>query len=287
MQFRRSGIPDPNALEIPREIQPISFAKRSPLKRLNSLLTHIWNLYPKAYSEYTRNLQHQYDSLVNRDIIAEKSIDISKITVEFDHLRENPNLASSSLNYFLQVLQPPEDTDLVCDAIEVTQRNQLRSVLCPKYQNILVLAETIGREDAIEVYKTYHDNFARGGQSSQANQCETLEDFAARWNPESAKANPGLIRVISNVVDGKLYLRKDNCLWNDAIQDLEDSELKYYICCYGDFNAPRQANSNFVLTMERTIIEGYPFCDSVFHDLRINNNLAHPSEEFFFNMNPD
>ena len=86
------------------------------------------------------------------------------------------------------------------------------------------------------------------------------------------------------MVDGKLYLRKNNCLWNDAIQDFEDSEVKYYVCCYGDFDAPRRANKNFVLTMERTIIEGHPYCDSVFHDTRVNKDLSHPSEEFFDKM---
>ena len=72
---------------------------------------------------------------------------------------------------------------------------------------------------------------------------------------------------------------------NDAISDLQDSEVKYYICCYGDFEGARQSNRHFVLTMERTIIEGYPYCDSVFHDTRIDDNLAHPSEELFEMIN--
>lgn len=285
MKFRMSGIPEPNALEIPRKIQPISFAKRSPLTRLNLLLNHIKKSNPKIYSEYVLNLQVKYDNLARLDIIAGKNIDISSHIAEFDQLKVHPSLASSNLNYFLQVLQLPDSVDLENDTVEVSQRNQLRSVLCPKYQNLLVLTETMDRKDAIEIYKIYHDEFAGDGQSSQKNQYETLEEFAARWNPESDKANPGLIRILSEVVDGKLYLRKDNCLWNDAIADLEDSEVKYYVCCYGDFDAPRRANRNFVLTMERTIIEGHSYCDSVFHDTRINKNLSHPSEEFFDKMN--
>ena len=52
---------------------------------------------------------------------------------------------------------------------------------------------------------------------------------------------------------------------NDAISDLEDIEVKYHICCFGDFYAAERANRHFILTMERTIREGYPYCDSVFH----------------------
>ncbi|MHA2374237.1 MAG: L-2-amino-thiazoline-4-carboxylic acid hydrolase, partial [Candidatus Thorarchaeota archaeon] len=194
---------------------------------------------------------------------------------------------SSNLNYYLQVLQPPESTDWMNDTVEVTHRNQLRAVLCPKYQNVRVLTETMDRGEAIELYKKYHDEFMREGRSTSENEYETLDDFAARWKQDSDEQNRGLIRVISEVKDGKLYLRKDTCLWNDAIEDLEDQELKYVVCCYGDFESPRLANKHFVLTMERTIIEGHTFCDSVFHDTRISKDLTHPSEDFFVSMEPE
>ncbi|MHA1906027.1 MAG: hypothetical protein ACW98Y_01930 [Candidatus Thorarchaeota archaeon] len=287
MKFRRSGVPHQDALGIMGEVQPLNFAKRSPWKRLNSLLTHIRKSRPDIMSEYIANLHEKYDELARLNWIAERSFDISTHIAEFDQLRAYPSLAISNLNYYLQMLQPPKSADWRNDAVEVPQRNQLRAVLGPKYQNLLVLTETIDRKEAIELYKVYHDEFAREGRSSQDDQYQTLEEFAARWNPESDKENPGLIRIISEVVDGKLYLRKDNCLWNDAISDLDDSEVKYYVCCYGDFDAPRRANRNFVLTMERTIIEGHPFCDSVFHDTRINKDLSHPSDAFFARMAPE
>jgi hypothetical protein len=287
MKFRSIGIHDPNALELPRKVQPMELARHSPLKRLNLLLGLINKHRPDILSEFAANLQQRYEDLANHNSVEGRSIDVSSLIVEFEHLKAFPNLASSNLNYYLQALQPPESTDWKNDTVEVPQRNQLRAVLCPKYQNVRVLTETIDRGEAIELYKMYHDEFMREGRSSSEDKYETLDDFAARWKQENDEQNRGLIRVISEVKDGKLYLRKDTCLWSDAIEDLEDQELKYYVCCYGDFESPRLANKHFVLTMERTIIEGHPFCDSVFHDTRISKDLSHPSDEFFASMEPD
>lgn len=287
MKFRVNGVHDPNALEILREVHPLEFAKRSPLNRLNFLLRLIQKYIPESFDPYVTNLQQRYESLINSNLVEERAIDTTSLVAEYDILKAYPTLVSSNLNYFLHELQPPPSTDWSNERVEVSQRNQLRAFLCPKYQNILVLTETIDRKDAIELYKMYHDEFMRYVKTQQGRQFETLEDMAKQWNQEEAKQNPGLIRIISDVEDGKLFLRKDTCVWNDAIADLDDVELKYYICCYGDFESARLLNKHFVMTMEHTIVEGHPYCDCVFHDTRINSDLSHPSDEFFASITPE
>jgi hypothetical protein len=284
MKFRRSGNNDPNALESLQEMQPLGFAKQSPWKRLDTLLGLIRKEKPSVISEFVDNLQQKYDSLVSTRI--EHSIDIPAQLEEFEHLSNYPELAASNLNYFFSILQHPENIDYKTATIEVTLRTQLRSVLCPKYQNLLTLTQTIDRGEAIELYKQYHDELMRSGRASDEDRYQDLDEFAGRWNQEGAMKSP-YIRIHSEVMNGKLYLRKDNCLWNDAINDLGDSELKYYICCYQDFESARLANRHFILTMERTIIKGHPFCDSVFHDTRIEDDLTHPPNEFFASMEPE
>ncbi len=265
----------------------MDLAKQSPWKRLDSLLRQIRNFDPRVLQSYTKNLQVRYDELSKNNVVVEKSIDVPTLLSDFENLREFPKLGASNLNYFLQVLDPSMDVDLIRDTIEVPQRNQIRAVLLPKYQNLLILTETIARDEAIEIYKTYHDELMRAGRSSQKDRFQTLKEYAERWINSNPNENRGLVRIISEPYKGKVYLRKDTCLWNEAIQDLEDNELKYYVCCYQDFESARLANRSFVLTMERTIVKGHPFCDSVFHDTRIDDELIHPSEEFFSSMNPE
>ena len=114
-----------------------------------------------------------------------------------------------------------------------------------------------------------------------------LVELAEMWLQEDTINSPGLIRIVSDVKDGKLYLRKDTCLWNDAIADLEDQELRYVVCCYGDYEAIKRNNRNFVMTMKHTIIEGHPYCDCVIHDTRITADLTHPPDDFFSSMIPE
>lgn len=287
VKFRISGIPDPDALELKRKEQPIGFAKRSPLRRLNFLLGLIKKHHPEDLANYVSNLQRRYEGLVESNLVEERDIDISTLIAEFDLLMDFPGLALSNLNYFLQTLQPPESADWTNDTIEVPQRSQLRALLCPKYQNLLVLTETIDRGEAIELYKIYHDEFVRSVSSTHEDRYETLEELSARWTNEDTIGNHGLIRVISDVKDGKIFLRKDTCLWDDALEDLEDQKLKYYVCCYGDFDAIKRDNKHFVLTMKHTIIEGHPYCDCVIHDTRIDSDLSHPSDEFFARIVPE
>ncbi|MHA1902602.1 MAG: L-2-amino-thiazoline-4-carboxylic acid hydrolase [Candidatus Thorarchaeota archaeon] len=284
MKFRKHGVPDPTALDLMREVQPMEFAKRSPLRRLDYLLGIIKKNKPKALTNFVINLQQRYEDLVEKDLVKKKAIDISSLIANFDLLKEFPKLASSNLNYYLHVLQPPEDADWDNETLEVSQRNELRAFLCPKYQNLLALTKTIDREEAIELYKIYHDKLMIEIKSQQEDRFESLQELATQWNEEDAKKNPGLVRVISNVEDGKLFLRKDTCLWNDALEDLEDLELKYYVCCYGDYQSIKHVNKHFVMTMAHTIVEGHAYCDCVFHDTRINKEINHPPKEFFENI---
>ncbi|MHA2190870.1 MAG: hypothetical protein ACXAAP_11595, partial [Candidatus Thorarchaeota archaeon] len=157
MNFRQHGIPDPSALELMREVQPMEFAKRSPLRRLDYLLGIIEEFKPEDLSKYVANLQHRYEELAEKNLVKERAIDIASLIADFDILKEFPKLASSNLNYYLHVLQPPESANWDNDIVEVTQRNQLRGLLCPKYQNLLAMTETLDREEAIDIYKLYHD----------------------------------------------------------------------------------------------------------------------------------
>ncbi len=70
------------------------------------------------------------------------------------------------------------------------------------------------------------------------------------------------------------------------MKQLPDQELKYYVCCYGDYEYARSYGENIVLTMEHTIAEGAPYCSRVLHDTRVDWKLEHPPKEFWDNFNP-
>ena len=70
----------------------------------------------------------------------------------------------------------------------------------------------------------------------------------------------------------------------DAITDFEDTEVKYHICCYGDYQGIKTLNPAFVLTMEHTIAEGDRYCSRIVHDPRVDWDLRHLPQSFWDEM---
>ena len=85
--------------------------------------------------------------------------------------------------------------------------------------------------------------------------------------------------------NGKYFYMNENCLWVEALPDIEDRELLYLICCYGDYqNAQRFYDQRIILTMEHTIAQGDLYCSRVLHDTHEDWDLRHPKNEFWDNL---
>jgi hypothetical protein len=94
--------------------------------------------------------------------------------------------------------------------------------------------------------------------------------------------------VHAMIADGKYALRNDNCVFLTAIgDDLPDTELKYYVCCYGDYENFKIHHDSVILTMEHTIAQGDPYCSRVMHDTRVDWDLRHPPKSFWDSMESD
>ena len=287
MQFEKYGKLVSNALdEIENEIQSICKYLESQLKRLSSLLMFIKQKKPSNYSKILLNFENKYNSLVNNRKLSSK-LNISIILNQFENLVSYPKLVSDFLDFILQELDLSDDNSWVNKKIVVKHRNYLRGFLLPRYYNLEVLIESIGRDESIKLYKYFVSQYIKNNSSPTRKIFETVDEFREYFIMDKKKITLGTIGILSEIENGKFYFRKDNCLWADALLDLPDKEIKYLVCCYGDFqSAVSRSKGNFVLTMKQTIIEGDPFCDCIYHDTNINWDLAHPVREFWENIKP-
>ncbi len=287
MKFQAYGKPIPDLLDKEVELQPLDFAQKSPLKRLNYLLGLIKEKEPNRFADYVTNLKLKLKSLIKEDIISKKKINIDELLSNFDVLKKHPELAKISLNYFLQILQVSEKDDWVNEKVKIPNRNYLRSFLIPKYYNLQALSETIGREEAFQLYKVYVTKFIIENVSPNRKIFDTMEAFKEHFEKDKKEVTIGWYGLLSEVKDGKFFFRKDNCPWAEVLMDLPDKEIKYLICCYGDFQAAvTRSNDCFVLTMKHTVVEGDPYCDCIYHDTSIDWDLTHPPKEFWDNLEP-
>ncbi|NPE08971.1 MAG: hypothetical protein GNW80_11875 [Asgard group archaeon] len=283
MKFQKYGKLIPKILDKEVEIQPIDFALKSPIKRLNYLLGLIKEKNPGVFSKYVKNLEMKYQSLVSEDILSDIDFNLEEYLTDFDILKEYLELAKYNLIYFLQILQLSKNDDWIKEEVKVLQKNYLRSFLIPKYYNLQTLTETISRIEAIQLYKINVTKFINDNLSPNRKTFDSMVEFKEYFERDKKEITIGWIGILSEVENGKFYFRKDNCLWAEALTDLPDNELKYMVCCYGDFQAAatRGSNSNFILTMEQTIVEGDPYCDCIYHDTNIDWDSTHPPKEFW------
>ncbi len=285
MKFQKYGKEIPNLLDKEVELQPIDFAQKSPFKRLNYLLGLIKEKESSSFKDYINNLKLKLKSLIEEDFVTEKNLNIVELLTNFDILKEHPELAKNSLNYFLQMLHVSEKDDWVNEKVKILNKNYLRSFLIPKYYNLLVLAETIGREEAFQLYKFYVTKFINDNLSPNRKIFDTMEAFKDHFEKDKKEVTIGWYGLLSEVKNGKFFFRKDNCPWAEALMDLPDTEIKYLICCYGDFQAATtRSNDSFVLTMKHTVVEGDPYCDCIYHDTSVDWDLTHPPKEFWDNI---
>ena len=287
MKFQKYGKLIPNLLDKEVEIQPIDFAQKSPIKRLNYLLGLIKEKEPSNFSKYIENLELKFKTLITKDILSEKDLNIDELLTDFDILKEYPELAKNSLTYFLQILQLSEKDDWIKEEVKVLNKNYLRSFLIPKYYHLQTLSETIGRIEAVQLYKFYVTKFINDNLSPKRKIFDTMEAFKEHFEKDKKEITIGWYGLLSEVENGKFFFRKDNCPWAEVLVDLPDKEIKYIVCCYGDFQAAlTRSNESFILTMKHTVVEGAPYCDCIIHDTSIDWDLTHPSSEFWDNLKP-
>jgi hypothetical protein len=273
MKFQKLGKVNPN---MKNEIKPMEFAHTAVFKRLDYLLGYLLDRDPKLQREFVARLTHKLKASVK-----EKGVLDASLLDEYSHLKEQLELAELHLGFSLQLLQISGQQVQEAASVEVPGRNYFRGFLVPRYYQALVLSEIIGKDQAIHLFKAFIDQYTSslGSLIEKFDDLETMQASHIEWHQENPET--GWIVTLSDVEDGRYLARNDNCPWIEALDDLEDVELVYLVCCYGDFQYATMHNEHFVITRRFTIAEGDPCCDKVFHDKRIVSEVKHPGREFF------
>ncbi|MGD9381771.1 MAG: L-2-amino-thiazoline-4-carboxylic acid hydrolase [Candidatus Thorarchaeota archaeon] len=283
MKFVKTGEYRPDALERLVEINPLEETQKR-LKRMNYLLGFVRERKPEVLQDYVNNLLVKYQSLSKDTQMKSHPFNLDELVSDNPNLKEHLELTKAVLNYYVQILQLPEDANP--EKSEVVNKNYLQSFLHPAYYNLLVLTETLDRAEAITLYKKFVTHYIIDRRNPDRDTYDNLETaFAEAIKPKDVPSEWVIVRGM--IGDGKYAYRNDNCLWVDAIEDLSDSELKYYVCCYGDYESAKIYHDSVILTMEHTIAQGDPYCSRVLHDTRVDWNLKHPPKDFWDDIKTD
>ena len=291
MEVIRLGEFNPKVLEKKVSIQPLDCLLNvannrvnnfACLKRLDYLLEFLEKKYPEKQQEYADNLTKKMQQLLKNEL----TIEIQDILKEKEHLTNYPKLVKATLIFNFQLLKLPKKSKWREETTIVKQGDYIRSYLIPNYYFLETLIETLGKEQAISLFKKYISSFLDREASKQSNNFTTLTDTFNRVK-QSAGSSSDWVMVVGLLSESKYIFRNDNCLWIDALKDLPNNEIKYFICCYGDYQiAHSNSNNHAILTMEHTIAQGDSYCSRVKHDTRLDWDLEHPKKEIFDNLWP-
>lgn len=284
MKFVRTGKYRQDTMERLVEINSLDELQKR-FKRMDYYLGFIQKLIPEVFTQYVNNLIAKYQNLLDDERTKAKPPDLDDIVSQNPHMKEHPELARLVLNYILQILQLPAQNRL--GKIKAVNRAYFQSWSHHNYNNLVVLTETIGREEAIALYKRF---VTRHSMENRDPKRETIDDlehlFTKRTEPKEVPSDWEIVHTM--IGDGKYAFRNNNCVFLTAIgDDLHDTELKYYVCCYGDYENFKVHHDSVILTMEHTIAQGDPYCSRVLHDTRVDWDLRHPPKSFWDSMEPE
>ena len=283
MRFIKTGEYKEDVLERLVEINSLK-ELQNRFKRMNYFLGFFKEQIPDIFPQYVDNLTASYQNLLDDKRIKTNPPDLDILVSENSHMKEHLELARLVLNYILQVLQLPSEKPL--GKTKAINRAYYQSWSHHNYNNLVVLTETIGRAEAIALYKRFVTNYIVENRNPNRETYENVEAlFAKRTAPQTALSD--WVMVHTMLEDGKYAYRMDNCIFIQAQEDLPDSELKYYISCYGDYEKAKNFHDSFIMTMEHTIAKGDPYCSRLFHDTRVDWDLRHPPKSFWDSMKAD
>ncbi len=287
MKFTQTGTFKENYLKEVVDFKPMENIEIMFLDKLDYFIGFIGKEKPEIITDYINNLIRKYRGLVEEDFVIKVSGEIEKIISKYKNLKQYPDLNKAALNYFIHLLQLKDTNAWEMAQVQISRKALIQAWVYHTYYFLETLTETIDRKEAMKLFKRYITQYYMEHPPPGRDKFVSLEKrLGDRLSGDTTSSEWVLVHTM--LEDGKYAFKNKNCpTLVDTMKDIPDVELKYLVCCYGDYAKFRATtNDHIILTMEHTLMEGNPFCSRVMHDTRIDYDLRHPPKEFWDNFEP-
>ncbi|NHJ49067.1 MAG: hypothetical protein FK733_14870, partial [Asgard group archaeon] len=204
------------------KIKPMEFFDNSVYKRLDFLLGFIKKKNEKIFKDYVNQLIVDFQSLSEFSSIGEYTI---SNLANYKNINSNKKLAQLHGDLLRQILGISKEQANSDNEIEVPSRIYWRAVILTKIYQLVSLVNTIGRKDAIELFKKYLDQYYVHIKST-FKYYETLDElYKEHLEDAKTSTNNEFSVTYSSVENGVYIIRNDNCPAVEALDDFEDKEL--------------------------------------------------------------
>ncbi|MHA1125208.1 MAG: hypothetical protein ACTSO7_04365 [Candidatus Heimdallarchaeota archaeon] len=280
MKFEKLGKEREN---VTIKIGPFDFGNSNIIKSLDNTLDYIKENKPEILQEYLTILSEKLQKLTNQDFFNDESGKLTEHIKQFSNLSGQNDLLQLLLSYFIKMLGVSEEEFWENKKQEFLDWNFFRSVRDLQLVKIKALVEILGNEEAIEFYKGITERYLVAYDQNQKDWYKDLEEMRFHHSKFIKDNTLGRVRLISEVKNGR-YI--EICLTCDKVRNYqneihEEGELLDVTGCYCHHGLAKLWNTNFKLSLNKTLAKGDPYCTYVYHDTRIAEKIEEPSKEFF------
>ncbi len=196
---------------------------------------------------------------------------------EFSVLNVYSELQEKIVNAIWKLMNIPSDMLIEEQDTKINVKDYLRSRLFISFKLVQSLETIMSHDDAIDYFQAFINQNTR----KERDPTKYLKELADIDTGEFQQMYQSHNFVEFKIHSGKQGTKVTKCKWYEVMKDLNEPDISYAVCCHYDFEATKNMNSNFVLTRKKTIMQGEDYCDFCYHDIRIENAVEHPPEEFW------
>ncbi|MFX0051539.1 MAG: L-2-amino-thiazoline-4-carboxylic acid hydrolase, partial [Candidatus Hermodarchaeota archaeon] len=243
------------------------------ISKFELFLKKVTQRFPKKIDKYLRNLDNELARAIKIQSDIEIEGDYPILSTYPGLLQKCKNVLLSYMNYENYQSQPLEEK-ITIKFSDFIRSDGLAVGGFFSYTVVGSLKSIMSREEALTFWKKFSDEWISTSKTPEM-EVETL-------NEHFQKANQRLKEIKTHnyfeikISDGKAGEKVTECLWPEVMKELKDKEICDAISCYYDFQQAKNFNSNFVLTRTKTLMRGDSYCDFMYHDLRLVDQVKHP-----------
>jgi len=168
------------------------------------------------------------------------------------------------------------------DKITLPSKKYLSGVFVVNYFIAKALTSIMSKTDAITFFNEFTDIQTR--TKYQLPPLEKVSDLLTAKTPASGVFAGGHDFTEFELDAGQAGCKVTKCKWHEVLKQFNDPDFEYAVICHYDFEAARCHNPNFKLTREGTLAQGRPYCDFIWHDVRVDKKVAHPAMDFWLKL---
>ncbi|NPD87177.1 MAG: hypothetical protein HGN29_00545 [Asgard group archaeon] len=251
------------------------------IQQLDSLLVFISENRKEILQLYVDQIKNDFDNQLRKEQGYSNIYDNYERNVELDLLHSYPNLLRNMrimLETYFNLRQyniNPDD-----DEIEIKAFDRFKGRKIPHYIYLLSLTKILPRKETIELYKEFLEVSVKHHQVNSP-YMETVDGMLELYKEHFPKTH---IFSLFKIQDGKVGCKLTRCMIYEVFEDFDpsfDKEIGFLTSCYNDYTHARSVNKHFILTRNKTIMEGEDVCDFCWHDIQLIESVEHPTKEFW------